>query len=149
MEIDPNNEIVKLCVEGVNIEGGGEGESKRAITLFKKAWNLAKNTNEKFIAAHYVARNQKNASDKLKWDKRALNLALEIDNEDIKGSYPSLYLNIGKCYEDLHDFGKAKEYYQLALSFTNYLNHDGYGKMIKSGIESGINRVTKNLSEQA
>ena len=36
MEIDPNNEIVKLCVEGMNIEGG-EGESKRAITLFKKA----------------------------------------------------------------------------------------------------------------
>ena len=102
MQIDPNSEIVKICVEGMNIEGDGEGESKRAITLFQKAWNLAKNKNEKFIAAHYVARNQKNVSDKLKWDERALNLALEIDNEDIKGSYPSLYLNIGKCYEDLY-----------------------------------------------
>src|SRR5690606_4850272 len=102
MQIDPNSEIVKICVEGMNIEGDGEGESKRAITLFKKAWNMAKNKNEKLIAAHYVARNQKNVSDKLKWDERALNLALEIDNEDIKGSYPSLYLNIGKCYEDLY-----------------------------------------------
>ncbi|CAL1517456.1 rRNA adenine methyltransferase [Chitinophaga sp. MM2321] len=141
MKTDPNNDIVKLCAQGMNLEG--EGKNEEALKLFQQAWNLATNAKEKFIAAHYVARQQKNVSDKLKWDETALNLALEINEDDIKGTYPSLYLNIGKCYEDLNDLDKAKKHYQLALSYTGFLSNDGYGEMIKSGIENGINRVTE------
>ena len=59
--------------------------------------------------------------DKLKWDETALQLALKINDDTIKGAYPSLYLNIAKCYEDLNDFENARKNYQLALSFTNLL----------------------------
>ena len=58
---------------------------------------------EKFISAHYVARHQENIQDKLKWDETALNLALKINDKNIKGALPSLYLNIAKCHEDLKD----------------------------------------------
>lgn len=140
MQFDPDNNVVKLCAQGMSKEG--EGEAAEAARLFLQAWNEATNDFEKLTAAHYVARHQKTIEDKLQWDETALNLALKINNDEMKVNYPSLYLNIAKCYEDLKDFDNAKKNYQLALSFSNLLPEDGYGKMIKSGIASGIDRVT-------
>lgn len=56
-------------------------------------------------------------------------------------TYPSLYLNIAKCHEDLHDLTKARENYRSALRFAAYLPDDGYSNMIKAGIANGIQRV--------
>jgi len=121
----------------------GQGKSEEANKLFLKAWNEASNDFEKFTAAHYVARHQKSVADKLKWDETALQLALKINDETVKGTYPSLYLNIAKCYEDLNDIVKAKENFDLALSFANFLPDNGYGNMIKNGIMKGIERLTR------
>ena len=139
MQFDPENNVNKLCAQGMQAEG--EAKPEEAYKLFLQAWNEAANDREKFTAAHYVARHQKSVADKLKWDQAALDLALKIDEEDIKGAYPSLYLNIAKCYEDLKDFDKAHENYILALNFTTFLLDDGYGNMIKGGINNGIERV--------
>jgi rifampin ADP-ribosylating transferase len=140
MQFDPNNNVVKLCAQGMEMEGKGNPEG--AGRLFLQAWNEAVNDFEKFTAAHYVARHQKSVADKLKWDETALQLALKINDDTIKGTYPSLYLNIAKCYEDLNDFDNARKNYQLARSFSDYLPNDGYGKMIKSGIMNGIERIS-------
>ncbi|MEO8415760.1 MAG: rRNA adenine methyltransferase [Ginsengibacter sp.] len=141
MEFDPNNNIVKLCAKGMEMEGKCQPEE--ASKLFLEAWEEATNNFEKFTAAHYVARHQKSPADKLKWDETSLQLALKINNDKVKGTFPSLYLNIAKCYEDLDDPGNAKRNYELALSFSSLLPDDGYGKMIKGGIMNGIARVTK------
>ena len=139
MEFDPNNNVVKLCAQGMSLEG--QGKLEEASKVFTKAWNDATSNFEKFTAAHYVARHQASIADKLKWDETALQLALKIDDNTVKGVFPSLYLNIAKCYEDLGNFGKAKENYQLALSVTTSLTDDGYGNMIKGGILNGLERV--------
>ena len=34
-------------------------------------------------------------------------------------AFPSLYLNISKCYEELNDYNKAKKHADLANSFKN------------------------------
>ena len=141
MEFDPNNNIVKLCVQGMEMEGKDKPEE--ATKLFLQAWNEATNDFEKLTAAHYVARHQKSVTDKLKWDETALQLALKINNDTVKGTFPSLYLNIAKCYEDLNDLDNAKKNYDLALSFANLLPNNGYGNMVKGGIMKGIERVTK------
>ncbi|MES2764185.1 MAG: tetratricopeptide repeat protein [Bacteroidota bacterium] len=140
MHFDPDNHVNKLCAQGMGEEAAGRPEE--AAKLFDQAWNEATTDFEKFTAAHYVARHQKTIADKLKWDETALHLALKINDEKMKSTYPSLYLNIAKCYEDLKDFDNAKKNYQLALSFSNLLPDDGYGNMIRSGITNGINRVT-------
>jgi rifampin ADP-ribosylating transferase len=140
MQFDPDNNVVKLCAQGMGKEA--EGKTEEAAKLFLQAWDEAIDDFEKFTSAHYVARHQKSISDKLKWDEISLNLALKIDDKAMKVSYPSLYLNIAKCYEDLNDSVNAKKNYILALSFTHLLPEDGYGKMIKSGISSGLNRIT-------
>ena len=139
MQFDPNNNVVKLCAQGMDMEGKGKPED--ASRLFLQAWNEAANDFEKFTAAHYVARHQKSVADKLKWDETALQLALKINDDTIKGTYSSLYLNIAKCYEDLNDIDNARTNYQFALSFTNLLPDSGYGNMIKGGIMNGIERV--------
>ena len=115
MEFDPNNNVIKLCVQGMDMEGKGKPEE--ASRLFLLAWNEATNDFEKFIAAHHVARHQKNVSDKLKWLETALRLALKINNDTVKGAFPSLHVSIAKCHEDLNDLDNAKKNYELADSF--------------------------------
>lgn len=115
MEFNPNNNIVKHCLKGMAMEEKGKPEE--ASKLFLQAWNEAKDDLEKFIAAHYVARHQKEVSDKLKWLETALQSALKINNDSVKSAFPSLYSNIAKCHEDLNDPEKAKKNYELANSF--------------------------------
>lgn len=96
-----------------------KGQPEEASKLFLQAWNEATYDFEKFISAHYVARYQKNVSDKLKWLETALQLALSINDDSVKSALPALYLNIGKCYEDLSEPDKAKKNYELATSFKD------------------------------
>lgn len=123
MEFNPNNNVVKLCVQGMDMEGKGIPEE--ASRLFLQAWNEATNDFEKYTAAYYVARYQKNVSDKLKWLETALKFALKINDDTVRGAYPSLYLNIAKCYEELSDPDNAKKNYELATSFTGKLCDKG------------------------
>jgi hypothetical protein len=53
MEFNPNNNVVKLCIQGIDMEE--KDKPKEAGRLFLQAWNEATNDFEKYIAAHYVA----------------------------------------------------------------------------------------------
>lgn len=117
MEFNPNNKIVQLCVQGVDMET--KDKTEEAGKLFHQAWNEATNDFEKFIAAHFVARHQKNVPDKLKWLETALRFALKINNDAVKSAFPSLYLNIARCYEDKGEPDEAKKNYELATLFKN------------------------------
>jgi hypothetical protein len=123
MEFNPNNNIIKRCLQAMDMEEKGKPEE--ASRLFLQTWNEATNDFEKFIAAYYVARHQKDVSGKLKWLETALQFALKINNDTVKGAFPSLYLNIAKCYEDLSDLDNAKKNYELATSFTDKLSDSG------------------------
>ena len=96
-----------------------KGKPEEAGSIFLQAWNEATNDFEKFMTAHYVARHQKNVSDKLKWLETGLKLALIINNDSVKASFVSLYKSIAKCYEDLNDPDNAKKNYELANSFID------------------------------
>jgi len=141
MQFDPGNHIIKLCAMAMEMEGKGQPEGAHKLSL--QAWNESSNDFEKFTSAHYVARHQKTVADKLEWDKIALQLALKLNDDSMKASYPSLYLNIAKCYEDLNDFPNARSNYESALSFANSLPEDGYGNMIRGGIKKGLERVAQ------
>ena len=123
MEFNPNNNVIRLCVQAMDMEEKGKPEE--ASRLFLKAWNEATDDFEKFIAAHFVALQQQTVADKLQWLETALQFALTIDNDTVKGAFPSLYSNIAKCYEDLSDLDSAKKNYDLANSFTNKPSDSG------------------------
>lgn len=123
MEFNPNNNVIKLCVEGMAMEE--KGELEEGSRIFLQAWNEATNDLEKYLAAYYVARHQKNVADKLKWLETSLQFALTINNDSVKGAFPSLYLNIAKCYEELSDLDNARKNYELAISSTDKPSDNG------------------------
>lgn len=114
MEFNPSNAIVQLCIQGMAMEAKENPEE--ANKLFLKAWNEATNDFEKFIAAYYVARQQKKASDRLKWYETDLQLALNINDDAVKAAFHSLYTHIAQCHEDLGEADEAKKNYELASS---------------------------------
>jgi len=143
MQFDPDNPIVKLCAEGMNVEG----EPEKALLYFQRAWDEATTNFERFIAAHYLARQQPTVAEKLKWDETSLELALTVQDEPMQDVYPSLYLNIGKGYEDLGDFNRARHHYRLAKRFADTLPNDGYNNLIRTGIQNGLSRVRIRIDE--
>jgi rifampin ADP-ribosylating transferase len=112
MQFSRNNNIVKLCLQGIGMEENGN--PNEAGRLFFQAWNEATNDFEKFLAAHYVSRHQKNVRDKLEWLETTLKHALKVYDETVASAFLSLYLNIAKCYEELGDPAKTKKNLELA-----------------------------------
>jgi rifampin ADP-ribosylating transferase len=117
MKFDPNNDVIKLCVSGLSLEDSGNIEE--AIAMFHNAWNEATDDYERFIAAYHIARKKKSITDRLKWMETSLQCALNIDDGNVKSAYPTLYLNIAKCYEELSDSENAKRNYELSNSYQS------------------------------
>ncbi|HTM65295.1 MAG TPA: NAD(+)--rifampin ADP-ribosyltransferase [Flavipsychrobacter sp.] len=114
MEFNPNNHVVKLCIQGMDMEEKGKPED--AGRLFVQAWNEATNDFERYTAAFYVARHQKTTEDKLSWLQKTLQLALSINDDSVNGALSSIYTNIARCYEEMGDTDNAKKNKESAIS---------------------------------
>nr|WP_316772321.1 NAD(+)--rifampin ADP-ribosyltransferase [Pedobacter frigiditerrae] len=123
MEFSPFNNVVKLCLHGMEMEQ--KSKQEEALKLFLQAWDEATNDFEKFLAAHYVARCQKDISDNLKWLEIALQFALKTNDDSVKSAFPSLYFNIAKCYESLGDLDNAKKNNELGNMFKDNPSDEG------------------------
>ncbi|RYY90003.1 MAG: NAD(+)--rifampin ADP-ribosyltransferase [Chitinophagaceae bacterium] len=123
MDFDPNNKIVQLCLKGMELED--QQKPAEAATVFLQAWDAASNDFERFTAAHYVARHQSNARDRLQWLQKALRLATGIDNNTVKGALSSLHANIAQCYEDLGDDDNARKHRELSYHFQEMIYDTG------------------------
>jgi tetratricopeptide (TPR) repeat protein len=148
MPIDPENLVAKLCVEGMQAEAEGRFADARAC--FEQAWAARQNDLDACIAAHYQARHQETLERILHWNQEALRYADTVSadaitgkGEEITAFYPSLYLNLGKSYEDLGDSATARHYYELAEEKAALLAGE-YGDIVRGGISSGLQRTSDN-----
>ncbi len=123
IKFDPNNVVIKRCMSGMNLEDSGNVEE--ATAMFHKAWEEATDDYERFIAAYHLALRQKSTADKLKWMETSLQCALNVNDENVKSAYPTLYLNIAKCYEELGDSDQAKRNYELSDSHIGAPTDEG------------------------
>src|SRR5215203_5082022 len=108
--MDPNNPVVKLCARGIDVEMKGRRDEARA--LFLQAWELRQDDVDACIAAHYLARHQESLADTLRWNELALTHATRSSTDAVRSFLPSLYLNLGKSYEDLADSSRARALYE-------------------------------------
>lgn len=122
-KFDPNNAVIKLCVIGMSLEDSEKIED--AIAIFQKAWDESTDDYERFIAAYHLARQQKTVTEKLKWMEASLQFALNINDVNVKSAYPTLYLNIAQCYEELSDQKNAARNYELSKSSMGAPLDDG------------------------
>lgn len=139
--MDPENPVNALCIEGLEAEG--RGDPKSALELFCRAWDRRSNHIEAAVAAHYVARHQSTATEKLAWNRRALDEAMAGDRALVSGLMPSLHLNLGRSHEDLGDLAAARRQYLLAERACSALGGDGYGRMIRGGIAAALTRTDR------
>ncbi len=123
MEFSPTNAIVKRCLQAMAMEENGNTDV--AVKLYLQAWNEATNDFGKFLAAHFVARHQKNVHGKLKWLETALHFALKINDVTVTSAFPALYLNIAKCHEELSNTDEAKKNFELAALFKDKPSDNG------------------------
>ncbi len=135
---DPDNPIVELCARGMAAEGEGRIEEARA--LFLEAWGRSRDDFEAAIAAHYLARHQ-SAAEGLHWNQVALDRALAAGEERSAAMLPSLYLNLGRSHELTDQPAAAAEAFRRASETAARLPDDGYGRMVRRGIDAGLDRV--------
>ncbi len=115
IKFDPKNNIIKLCMIGMGLNDSGKTEEAKA--MFQKAYEEATDDYEKFIAAYFLAGQQKSITDKLKWLNTSLQCAQNINDDNVKSAYKALYENLAKCYEDLGESDNAKINYELAKKY--------------------------------
>ena len=137
--MNPENPVVKLCVQGMEQES--QGNLEEASRLFLSAWSQSTDDFERCIAAHYVARHQKSPEDALTWNQRSLELARAVGDERVSGFFPSLFLNMGKAYEDLGKRDDARECYNEAQQVLASVPDNRYGRLIRDAVEGGLDRV--------
>jgi rifampin ADP-ribosylating transferase len=115
MEFHPKNPIVQLCLQGLALEEKGAAE--KGEKLFLQAWDQAAPGFEKFISAYFLARVQKNTSEKLKWLETALQMARQINEDSVRSSFPVLFSSIAKCNRKLNRLDEAEKNESAAASF--------------------------------
>jgi hypothetical protein len=142
--IDPQNPVVRYCVEGMEREQ--EGRHEEALGLFMLAWNQSKDAFERSIAAHYVARHQTTPERALHWNQESLINADAVGDDRVQEFYPSLYLNMGKSHEDLGNLKDARRFYALAADRIGCLPESRLTDIVRRGVTNGMQR-TANCSE--
>lgn len=135
----PDNPIVKLCLQGMECESSGR--LAEALGFFMSAWMQSNDDFERCIAAHYVARHQKEPVNALLWNQRSLDHANGIPDDRVREFYPSLYLNMGKAHEDLGNREAAKRFYQTAKKLLDSLPKGRYSAIVREAVERALLRT--------
>jgi tetratricopeptide (TPR) repeat protein len=136
--MDLNNPVIKYCVEGMQAEA--EGRFADAHNLFNQAWTARQDDFDACVAAHYMARHQKTPEERLCWNQKALQYTDAVGDDRVEAFYSSLYLNLGKSYEDLGDPATARHYYEQAHTKANLLS-GAYVDIVRRGIAAGLKRT--------
>jgi hypothetical protein len=137
--MDPNNPVVKLCAQGIDVEMKGHRDEARS--LFLQAWELRQDDVDACIAAHYLARHQESPAETLRWNELALTHGMRASADSVRSFFPSLYLNLGKSYEDVGDSSRARELYEQGERCLDGVPGGGYGDVVRQGLRNALQRV--------
>jgi len=133
---------------GQAMQLGHQGEWEAAQLLFSEIWDEMGGEQgdplHRCTLAHAMADVQDDVREELQWDQTALaaaglltdaRLAQAGVSLPVTGLYPSLHLNLSECHRKLGDLDRAREHLQHARATISALGDDGYGQMIKNGLE--------------
>ena len=101
------------------------------------------------VLAHYLADLESDLADEIAWDERALAAYAHVDDEDLTvigiphagGMAPSLHLNLGDGYLRAGRMDEARAQLAAGVAQVEVLGADGYGAMIRQGLERLAARI--------
>jgi hypothetical protein len=137
------DEVIEKLQSIIQISQSGNKEKARK--LFNRIIPLLGNDPlHNCIFAHYMADVQNELEKELYWDLKSLEYLDKLTDERLKqfnptlnqkGFYASVYLNIAEDYRKSNMIESSKKYINLAEKSIHELDDNGYGNMIKQGIE--------------
>jgi hypothetical protein len=128
--IDDANTVVFLCAAGM-----AEGDPDAALALFHRAWDSRSDDFEASVAAHFIARVQNSAPDRLHWNQLAVLHARNIADDRAASLFPSLYLNLADSLLHVAQISEARDAIETAAAYHEGLSRDGYSEFIGMGIK--------------
>lgn len=137
--------------EGISLSQAGDKDAARRV--FTDLWQQVGDDGDplhRCAIAHWMADLQDDPADELGWDLLALTAADSITPEraeaggvstPVTAMYPSLHLNIAEAYRRLDDREHAREHLAKGLATASALPDDGYGQMIRGGLDRLARRL--------
>ncbi|HEV7172292.1 hypothetical protein [Pedococcus sp.] len=106
---------------------------------------------QRCVLAHYLADQQSSLAEEVAWDEVALSEYAHVVDEDLASVgitsaatlAPSLHLNLGDGYLRQGRVGEAKAQLAAGMQAGSSLPIDGYGALVRSGLE----RLQKRVQE--
>ncbi|WP_055548431.1 hypothetical protein [Streptomyces sp. NBRC 110028] len=133
--MDPDNPVVRLCVQGMTAEA--EGRADDASALFRQAWDAATDDYGKCVAAHYLARHQPTPAETLRWNQECLDRADAVGDERVRGFYASLHVNMGSAYRALGDPAAAHRHFVRAAAHIGDVPPGSYRERLVTALAEG------------
>lgn len=122
---------------------GGDPTTGRQQLL--ACWAATSDTDHapRCVLAHYLADTETDLDAEVEWDELALAAFTSVDDGDLApvgipsaaGLAPSLHLNLGEGYLRQGRLVDAEAQLSAGLAAVDLLGDDGYGSMIRSGLE--------------
>ena len=127
------------------------GDKQRGRDALSDCWQATTDADhaQRCVIAHYLADLQSSLDEEVAWDEAALSEHARVVDEDLlpvgiasaAGLAPSLHLNLGDGYLRQGRVEAAREQLAAGMKARSTLPTDGYGALIRSGLERLEQRV--------
>lgn len=117
----------------------------KALPLFKESYELSEKNKFDFHtinAAHMIAIVEKDVNEKIKWNKRAINLSKKTQDKRAYAWLGSLYNNLAHNYLEAENYSEALSAYQQCKSFAE----ERGDAIVVRGAKWGIGRALRSLN---
>lgn len=139
MSTEQDDPVMTRIGEAVELDRGGDRAAARLrLAEIWETLGPGGDPLHRCALAHHAADVQDDPAEELRWDRRALRAADEIGDGgllDVAAFYPSLHLNLADVLRRLGDVGPAGDHLERARAALGALPDDGYGRMIRGGID--------------
>ena len=127
------------------------GDTQRGRDALSDCWHATTEADhaQRCVIAHYLADLQSSLDDEVSWDEVALSEHAHVADEELAplgitsaaGLAPSLHLNLGDGYLRQGRVDAARAQLQAGMRSLSVLADDGYGTLIRSGLDRLETRV--------
>jgi hypothetical protein len=127
------------------------GDTQRGRDALSDCWHATTDADhaQRCVIAHYLADLQSSLDDEVSWDEVALSEHGHVADEDLAsvgitsaaGLAPSLHLNLGDGYLRQGRVDAARAQLHAGVQSLSVLPADGYGALIRSGLDRLETRV--------
>jgi hypothetical protein len=125
------------------MQAGDRQQAREQLLELWEIWSEKDAPRECCTIAHFLADTEGDPRAELEWDLRALEAVTGARDPvehgqvaaGLESFLPSLHLNAGDAWRRVGEPSRAKCPAEIGLAHAHALNGDGYGDMIKAGLE--------------